>query len=131
MDPQDVEPVPTLQGMVGLLKSTASQFLEILHTRAALLCTDLEEERRSLQKFIILMVVSFASLGLGLLLVTLLIVFFFWEEHPLLVLGIFAALYITAGITAAVFARRVLKQKSRMLDASLEELSKDIAELKT
>lgn len=117
------------KGLLESLTNLAATLVAMAHTRLALLSVDMEEERLH---FISLLVVSVAALfflGVGLVLAAILLVAAFWDTHRLLALGSLAGLFLTAGMTAWVFALVKMKTKPRLFAASLSELIKDYQQL--
>jgi len=113
------------RGLYESLKTLAATLVAIGHTRLELLSTELEEERERVQSMLISSLVALFCLGLGALLTTLLIVVAFWDTHRLLVVGLLAALFLTAGAAAWMSALHKARIKPRLFQASLSELVKD------
>jgi uncharacterized membrane protein YqjE len=60
---------------------------------------------------------------------TLFVVFALWETHPLLALGIPAALFFLVGVLAWRVVDGKVRSKPRLFAASLAELEKDREQL--
>jgi uncharacterized membrane protein YqjE len=71
------------------------------------------------------LMVALFSLGVGVLLATLLIVAVFWESHRLLAMAALACLFLTVGVATAAMAMHKTKTKPRIFTSSLLELFKD------
>ena len=104
-------------------------WVAILRTRVEIISTELEEQREWLEQLVIYGVAALFLLSFGLLLLTLFVVMMFWESHRLLVLGIFAALYLLGGVAAVLAFRNKVRNKPKLFAATSEELAKDHAYL--
>ena len=106
-------------------KKVLAALVGVFQTRLDLVVTELEEERERLREMILLGLASLFSLGLGLSLLTLFIVAFFWETHRFAVLGGFVVLYLGLGLILVLIVRKKIVSKPRFLSAVLSELTKD------
>ena len=106
-------------------KKVLAALVGVFQTRLDLVVTELEEEGERLREMILLGLASLFSLGLGLSLLTLFIVAFFWETHRFAVLGGFVVLYLGLGLVLALIVRKKIVSKPRFLSAVLSELTKD------
>jgi len=119
-------------GNKGLLESLtvfAATLVAMAHTRLDLLSTDLEEEREHFMSLLGLALVALFCLGVGVVLVTILLVVAFWDTQRLLVLGSLAGLFLAGGVAAWRFAMHKARTKPRLFAASLTELLKDRQQL--
>ncbi len=112
-------------GLWASLQRLLATSAEILHTRADILATELEEEGLRVKELLLYERVSLFFLGLGLLLATLFVVLAFWDTHRLSVLAAFAVFYLAIGTGTALVARHKLKTRPRLFSATLSELGKD------
>ena len=112
-------------GLFDSLKALAATLIAMAHTRLELLATELEEERQRLASLLGLMLAALFCLGLGIALLTTLIVALYWDGYRLQVLAGLAGLFLAAGATAWRLALRRLRCKPRLFAASLAELDKD------
>ncbi len=113
------------KGLLDSLTTLAASLVAIAHTRLDLLSSDLEEEREHFFSQLALALAALFFLGVGVLLVTLLLVVAFWDTYRLLVLGTFAVLFLAAGIAAWRIALHKARTKPRFFAASMSELLKD------
>lgn len=116
-------------GLLASLRRLLATFIEIAQTRLEIVATEFEEERVRIRELVTFGFVALFFLSFGLMLLTLFIVALFWETHRLLVLGSFAAVYLVAGIGAALMLRKRLKSRPRLFATTVTELSKDRAHL--
>ncbi|MHB1084575.1 MAG: phage holin family protein [Thiobacillus sp.] len=112
-------------GLFESLKTLSVSLLSIVQTRLELLSTDVAEEREQLTSFLVLVMVALGCLGVGVVLLTMLIVVVFWETHRLLALAGLTGLFLAAGIGLGWFAMHRVRTKPRLFEASLAELAKD------
>lgn len=120
---------PHAGGLFESLKSLSGSLVGIIHTRLELLSNDVAEEREHLLAFVTLALVALFCLGVGVVLLTILIVVVFWEMHRLVALGGLAGLFLAAGAGLGWAAVRRIRTKPRLFEASLTELSKDRQQL--
>jgi uncharacterized membrane protein YqjE len=113
------------KGLFESLKTLTSTLVGIVHTRIELLSTELEEERARLGSMLVAVLVAIFCIGLGVVLATLMVVVAFWDTHRVLVLGLLAALFLSAGVIAWSFVLDKARSKPRLFHASLSELDKD------
>jgi uncharacterized membrane protein YqjE len=116
-------------GLLGSVKKFVTTLLDVAQTRLQLLANEIHEERVRLQQLWLLAVMAVFFFVLGVLLVTLFVIVLFWDSNRLLVIGGFAAFYLTIGIVFALALRNRVAAGSRLFQASLSELKKDRARL--
>lgn len=113
------------KGLFDSLKGLAASLVAIAHTRLDLLSTEMEEEREHLTLLLIAMLIGLFCLGVGVILMTILVVVAFWDNHRILVLSGFSGIFLAAGIAAWWFALHKIHTKPRLFASSLHELAKD------
>ena len=116
-------------GLFGSVKALAATLLAIAHTRLELFSTELEEEWIRLISILRWALVALFCAALGVVFATLFVVFALWETHPLLALGIPAALFFLVGVLAWRVVDGKVRSKPRLFAASLAELEKDREQL--
>lgn len=117
------------KGLLESLSALVATLVAMAHTRLDLLSTDLEEEREHLLSLLVLSLTAMFCLGVGVVLVTILLVVAFWDTNRLLVLGGLAGVFLAVGAAAWGYARHRAKTKPRLFAASLSELLKDRKQL--
>lgn len=122
---------PPPAGIFDSLRSLAATWVALLKTRVDIVSTELEEQREWMQQLLILAVAATFLLALGLVVVTLFVVMLFWEDpqHRLIVLGAFSVLYLGGGLALALTLRKRLKGRPRIFTTTSEELTKDYTRL--
>lgn len=118
-------------GLFESLKTLSVSLVSIVHTRLELLSTDVAVEREQLTSFLVLVLVALGCLGLGVVLVTLLIVVVFLESHRLMALAGLAGFFLIVGVGLGWFALYRVRTRPRLFEASLAELSKDRQHLRS
>ena len=117
--------------LFGSLRALAATLLAIAQTRLELFSTELEEEGIRLVAILRWALAALFCAALGVVFATLFVVFALWDTHPLLALGVPAALFFIVGVLAWRVVDSKLKSKPRMFAASLAELEKDRQKLIT
>ena len=117
------------QGLLESLTALASTLVAIAYTRLDLLSTEVEEDREHLISLLVLTFFALFSLGIGILLGTILLVALFWENHRLLALASLTGIFLLSGMVAWGCAIHRTKTKPRLFTASLLELIKDRKQL--
>ena len=118
------------KGLFDSLKGLAASLVAVAHTRLDLLSTEMEEERERLMLLLIVMLIGLFCLGVGIILMTILIVVAFWDDHRILVLSGFSGIFLIAGIAAWWFVLHKIQTKPRLFASSLHELSNDRQQLR-
>lgn len=113
------------KGLLASLTKLVTTLVAMVHTRLDLLSSDLEVARAHFLSLLVFALSALFFLGIGVLLVTLLLVVAFWDTYRLPVLAVLAGLYLAAGITAWRFALNKAKTTPRLFAASMSELLKD------
>ncbi len=111
--------------MFKSLSALSATMVGMLYTRLALLSIDLEEERAHAILQLVLALTALFFIGVGLVLVSLLLVVIYWETQRILVLGILAGSFLMMGLVAGGFALYKVRTKPQLFAASLSELHKD------
>ena len=101
----------------------------ILETRLELVATEIQEEKSRLLGIVTLGAIAFVLLSLGLVFLSITITVLLWDEHRLLALGIFSAIFLLGGGAAFFVVLRNATSHHRLFAASLAELKNDRAAL--
>lgn len=120
-----------MKGLSGSLRGLLGHALELLQVRLELFATELEEERARLLRLLAYGAAAFVLLAAGILFLAVFLTVLLWEDHRLLTLGIFTALFLLGGVIALLFARHAARSRSRLLSASLNELTEDRTQLES
>jgi uncharacterized membrane protein YqjE len=117
-------------GLMASLRQLVGSLLEIVQTRIEIVASEIEEEREYLHGLVVQSLLSFLFLTIGLLLFTLFIILVFWDEYRLLVIGGFAAIYLSLGIAGLLFLQARRRHRPRFLSDTVAELKKDREQLR-
>ena len=112
-------------GLFDSVKELAATLLAVAQTRLELFSIDLEEEWVHVSSILTWSLVAMFCAGIGVVFATLFLVFALWDTHPLLALGIPAALFLLVAALAWRVVMAKVRAKPRPFAASLEELAKD------
>jgi uncharacterized membrane protein YqjE len=110
---------------VQSLRNLAATLVAVFHTRLELLVTDIEEERVRLLQLLLWAAAALFCLGVGVLLLVILLIAVFWETHRIAVIGALAAVFLAGGAAIAAGARNLMRARSRLFSATLDELARD------
>jgi uncharacterized membrane protein YqjE len=103
--------------------------LAVAQTRVELLTTEISEDlERGVQLLLWALVAVLAGI-LGVLLLGLTLVIYFWETHRMAAAAGVAASFLVAAVLAGFVFRNRLLQKPRLLDATRTELLRDVVAL--
>jgi uncharacterized membrane protein YqjE len=118
-------------GFTDSVARLVATFIAVLQTRAELATVEIEEE--ALRYFVYLMMALAAMFfaGVAILLVILLIVAIYWDEHRIGVLLTLIALFAIASAAVGIKLRDRYRRKPNLLGHTLVELSRDVEALKT
>ena len=111
--------------MLGPVREIARTLLSYALTRTRLAAAEMEEQALRLLEVLIWLVAALFFLGIAVVFVALLLVLLFWDSNRLLAAGLLGALFVSLGTVAALFARRLLRERPPLLAATLAELERD------
>ncbi len=112
-------------GLAGSIRRLLATLTELASTRLELLANELYEERLRLERMLLYFFVALFCIGLGVLLLTLLVVLLLWDEHRLLALGGLGSLFMGAGLLVGFRFYRLSQARTGLFSQSLAELGKD------
>lgn len=116
-------------GLMGSIRQLLSTVTSIASTRLELLANELQEERLRITQMLLFALFALFCFGVGILLLTALIVVLFWDDHRLAVLGALSALFFALGALITMLLRSKVQAKSRLFSTSLAELTEDRKQL--
>lgn len=117
--------VEAKSGLMGSVRRLSISVLSIVGTRLALLANELQEERLRLTQMLFFASLALFFFGMSVLLLTIFVVVYFWDDYRLAALAIFTIIFFLAGIVMALLARRQSIAGSKLFSTSLAELEKD------
>lgn len=104
--------------------------LGIVANRVELFSNELEEERLRLMQVFFFMLFTLFCLCMGVLLLSMLVVLFFWQNHLLLVVALLALAFFAFSMLSLRLLRVKLNRKSRPFADTMAELEKDLNALR-
>jgi uncharacterized membrane protein YqjE len=111
--------------MSGPVRELARTLLSFALTRTRLAATELEEQAVRLVEILIWLTAALFFLGVALVFAAVLVVLVFWDSNRLLAAGLLAALFVSIGTGAALIARVRLRERPKLLAATLAEFERD------
>jgi len=117
------------EGLLDSLRNLARTFIAILQTRLEIFASELDEQRELLARIALLAAVAAFCLALAVILLVLFIVVLFWDTNRLLAIGTLAGVLSAAGVIALLMLRIAVRQRPKLLAATLAELRKDRSKL--
>ena len=112
-----------LPGVVVASQGAVRLALSDVMTRLA--ATELEEQALRLIEILIWLAMALFFLGIAVVFAAVLVVLLFWDSNRLLAAGLLAALFVAIGAGAALIARARLRERPKLLAATLAELERD------
>ena len=111
--------------MPGPVREFARTLLSFALTRTRLAATELEEQALRLIEILVWTAVALFFIGVATVFIAVLVVLLFWDSNRLLAAGLLAALFVAIGIGAVLIARVRLRERPKLLAATLAELERD------
>jgi len=118
-----------LHTLIASLRRLCSTLVGIAQIRLELLSTEVEEELARAGSIVLHGYLSVAFLSVGILLATLAFVVAWWDRNPVLAAAVPAFVFCAAGVWSLLRLRVLLRRKSSVFAASIDELAKDRAAL--
>jgi uncharacterized membrane protein YqjE len=111
--------------MPGPVREFACTMLSFVLTRTRLAATEMEEQTIRVIEILVWLAAALFFLGIAVVFASILVVLVFWDSNRLLAAGLLAALFVSVGAGAALFARQLLRERPKLLAATLAELERD------
>ncbi|HYM34650.1 MAG TPA: phage holin family protein [Steroidobacteraceae bacterium] len=121
-------------GAVGLFRSLTNMLatlIAIVQTRMELFTTELQEELRHAASLVLWALIALFTALIGVLLGGLTIVFAYWDTHRVLAAVLVTAAFVVFAIIAVLVMMIKIYSHRRLFDATLTELTKDAAALRS
>jgi uncharacterized membrane protein YqjE len=122
---------PEQRGLFASTKGLLGTGATLLHNRLQLLGVELAEERVRLVSMLAYGGAAFLCIAAGLIFLAIFFTVLLWDSNRLLVLGVFSALFLGAGVASLMLAMSLARSGSKLFSASLAELRKDSEALAT
>src|SRR5712691_5641236 len=117
------------EGLLDSLRNLAKTCVALLQTRLEIFASEIDEGRTRLAKIAVLAAVAAFCLGLAVVLLVFFLVVLFWDSNRLLAIGVLAGVFAAGGITALMMLQAAIRQRPKLLSATLAELRKDRTKL--
>lgn len=112
-------------GILDSLRRMLASLIELVHTRAELLTTEVEEEIHRAAGLLLWALVAVVSGGFAVMMLSATIIIAFWEGHRLLAASLVTLLFAAILLTALLTLRARLKARPPLLAETLAELRRD------
>jgi uncharacterized membrane protein YqjE len=111
--------------MLGSVRDLARTLLALAETRTRLAASELEEQALRFAEIAVWVAIAFFFFGVTLVFIAVLAVLLFWESHAEAVAGSIAFVFFAAGLGGAMMVRTRLRERPKLLEATVAELAKD------
>jgi uncharacterized membrane protein YqjE len=119
------EEVKHAEGLLESLRNLARTLVALVETRIEIFASEIDEQQTRLARIALLAVIAAFCLGVSLVLFVLLIAVIFWDTNRLLAIGVIAGLFALGALAALLAVRSAIRQRPKILSATLAELRKD------
>jgi uncharacterized membrane protein YqjE len=116
-------------GLLGSLRRTLAHVVELAHTRLELLSVEMEARLLNSRHVMLWSVVALFSASLAMLMLAMTVQIVFWDTHRLLAAGAITVFFTLMTIGATLVVRRRIRQRPRLLAATISELRRDALSL--
>lgn len=116
-------------GLFASARGLAATGVALATNRLSLLGVELSEEGSRLLSVLLYGGIALLSLAAGIVFLAIFVTVALWDNNRLLALGMFATLFIGAGLVSLFVARGLVRSGSQLFSASLAELRRDQATL--
>ena len=117
--------------LIDGVRGAAGAGVSLLSNRLELFGVELAEERVRLLALLRYGAIALLAISAGIVFTAVFLTVLFWDEHRLLALGIFSAVFLGGGIIALRTSIGYARRDTPLFAASLAELRKDSAALKS
>lgn len=121
--------VHATDGIVQSGRRILAILISMVRTRLGLLAIELMEEKSRIWLMLVLTALALVFASMALLMLSLLVVVAFWDDHRMLAIGGLLAFYVAGAIGSLLALRYKAKMGSPLFAHTLRELSKDGDEL--
>ena len=112
-------------GLFASARMLSATLVAALRTRLELLAIDTQEAGERIVMLMAWALAGLFCLFMGLVLVVLLVIVAFWDNSPLLAVGLLAAIFLGGAAMCAVFARAVLRAQPALFASTVAALQAD------
>lgn len=123
---QNPSPPEANAGLLDSIRALGVTFLALVRTRAELIAVELQEDRERIKEIFMLSLISALFCALGLLLLAVFIVVYYWDGNRLMAIGGVTVLYSGLGLWALFELFKRLRNNPPLLATTLQEFDHDI-----
>ena len=116
-------------GLLHSLRTLAGTLLAAAQTRLEILASEIEEERLRLEQLVVLGLAAAFCAGMGVLLVVLFIVVYFWDTSRLTAIAVVAIVFAAAGAGLLMLRSQTARAAPMPFAATIAEFERDRAAL--
>ena len=117
------------ENLLSSIKNLAATGASIAQTRLELLSIDVQIARAKSIRLMVMIVCALFFLFVGLVMLSLLIVIYYWDSNRMLALSLLTASYLTIGLILVLLVRQSIVTLPKLFEASIAEFAKDREEL--
>ena len=114
-----------ISGLLHSLTQVVATLVVMAQTRLDLLTTELHEEIHRAASVLLWAFVALFAAGIGLFLLALVAIFAWWDSHRVLVSVLVTLAIFGIAAFAALYLRKELRGRPRLLDATRSEVERD------
>ena len=117
------------ENLLSSIKNLAATGASIAQTRLELLLVDAQIARAKFIRLMVMIACALFFLFVGLVMLSLLIVIYYWDSNRMLALSLLTLGFLTVGFVLVVFVKQSLTTMPKLFEASIAEFAKDREEL--
>ncbi|MEQ1883149.1 MAG: phage holin family protein [Burkholderiales bacterium] len=126
----DPQPNAARAGLFDSVKGLLGTLVSITHTRIELVSTEVREEADRIRTLLMRSLAALFFLGLGVVLATVAVIIAFWDSYRVPVAVLLAAGSLVVGGILWLRLSAAIRERPRLLDATLGELARDAEALR-
>lgn len=116
---------PPAAGLFASVRDLVATALAIAQTRLELVTTELEEEMHRVAEILVWMFVVVFFAGLSVLMLAVVVVVAFWDEHRMLAAGLMTGVFFGLTAIGLLVVRSKVRSRPKLLEATIEEIRHD------
>lgn len=109
------------------VRRLARTLISFVETRGRLAASELEEQALRLAEVAVWAIAALLFLGVALVMLSVVAVLLFWNSQPVLAAALLCALWLGGAAVCVQVAMARLRERPKLLSATLDELAKDRA----
>ena len=117
------------ENLLSSIKNLAATGASIAQTRLELLSVDVQIARAKSIRLMVMIVCALFFLFVGLVMLSLLIVLYYWDSNRMVALSLLTGSYLLIGFILVLLIKKSMTEMPKLFEASIAEFAKDRAEL--